>query len=467
MMHEVGQRRMSLDLYQLFFNGADEAIFGIEAATQAIVAANQQASRWTGYRNDELLGLRMGGLLQAQNTSEVLALLSRGHSANTIRDCRLRLRKKDGGCLAVTASVKLAELHQQRILFVIASADHAACAHENAATLDTALEEQSGFPAIIGQSESMRQVCRRIGLVAKSETTVLLQGESGTGKEVVANAVHAHSLRARGAFVRVNCASLSETLLESELFGHVRGAFTGAMRDRHGRFKQADGGTILLDEIGCLSLAGQAKLLRVLQEHEFEPVGSSVTTSTNVRVLASTNSDLQTAVAAGKFREDLFYRLNVFVIHLPPLRERQEDIPLLAQHFLRKCNQCIGKDIRACAPETLEALMAHDWPGNVRELENAIEHAVIVEKGALITPASLPMNLSGARDRQEASGSTAELGLRDMLNLLEKQILLNTLVRANGIKKRAAALLHIDARNLPYLLRKHNLSEISLPNGSY
>jgi transcriptional regulator with GAF, ATPase, and Fis domain len=311
------------------------------------------------------------------------------------------------------------------------------------------------LPNLVGQSEKICCVCRLIGSVAKCEVTVLLQSESGTGKEIVANAVHAHSLRNRGPFVKVNCAALSETLLESELFGHVKGAFTGAIRDRRGRFKQADGGTILLDEIGSLSLAGQAKLLRVLQEHEFEPVGSSVTASVNVRVVAATNADLKKAVAEGKFREDLYYRLNVFSIDLPPLRERKEDIALLAQHFRQKSNLAIGKKIQAFAAETLAAMMAYDWPGNVRELENAVEHAVLVEKSPVISLASLPMNLA----RQESSETAAELGLRDMLNLFEKQVIIDTLIRANWIKKRAADMLRIDARNLPYLLRKHNLSD--------
>ena len=291
---------------------------------------------------------------------------------------------------------------------------------------------------------------------------MLIQGESGTGKEIVANAVHAMSRRRRGPFVKVNCAALTETLLESELFGHVKGAFTGALRDRNGRFKQADRGTILLDEIGSMPLAGQAALLRVLQEHAFEPVGSSTTTSVDVRVIASTNTDLAKAVAEGSFRADLYYRLNVFGIVVPPLRERVEDIPLLSRHFLERCNETLGKRLPDLAPDTLAALLEHEWPGNVRELENAIEHAVLVEPGTVVTPSSLPATIRVWRGGH-ADQPRRELGLRARLNLAEREILLETLTRANGIKKRAAAMLGIDSRNMPYFLRKHRLQDAVRP----
>ncbi len=319
--------------------------------------------------------------------------------------------------------------------------------------------EEVSFPTIVGQSEKIRQLCRMIGAVAKSNATVLIHGESGTGKEVVANAIHAHSLRPHGPTVKVNCAALNEALLESELFGHVKGAFTGAIRDRLGRFRQAEGGTLFLDEIGCLPLAGQAKLLRVLQEHEFESVGASTTTKVDVRVLVATNTNLKQAVEEGRFREDLYYRLNVFALALPPLRERKEDIPLLVQHFLSRFRREMNKPAQTLTPEAMAFLMAHDWPGNVRELENALEHAVIVEKSAVLQPESLPANLIPQRLAREKQELLAVLGLRERLNLLEKQILLETLMRANWIKKHAAEMLHIDARNLPYLLRKHQLNE--------
>jgi transcriptional regulator with PAS, ATPase and Fis domain len=279
---------------------------------------------------------------------------------------------------------------------------------------------------------------------------------------MVADAIHSLSRRRRAPFVKVNCAALTETLLESELFGHVKGAFTGAVRDRCGRFKQAHRGTILLDEIGSMPLPGQAALLRVLQEHAFEPVGSSMTTSVDVRVIAATNADLGKAVAEGSFRADLYYRLNVFGLTVPPLRDRVEDIPLLSRYFLARSNQALGKRIRDLASETLAALVEHDWPGNVRQLENALEHAAVVEKGSVLTPSSLPASIRAIHE-QPADQLRSDLGLRERLNLAEKQILLDTLQRANGIKKRAAAMLGIDSRNMPYFLRKHRLQAAVRP----
>ena len=241
-------------------------------------------------------------------------------------------------------------------------------------------------------------------------------------------------------------------------FGHVKGAFTGAIRDYKGRFSQANGGTILLDEINCMSLSGQAKFLRVLQEREFEAVGSSITATVDVRVIAAINANLDKAVAEGKFREDLYYRLNVFPMFMPPLREKKEDIPLLAQHFLKKYNLAVGKKIQDLAPETFAVMMQHEWPGNVRELENAIEHAVIVGQGPVMFPSHLPSNLTTNTTVKENTNGSAGASLRNKLNLFEKQIIQDALTHTNGIKKQAAAMLQIDPRNFPYLLRKHDLS---------
>jgi transcriptional regulator with GAF, ATPase, and Fis domain len=306
-----------------------------------------------------------------------------------------------------------------------------------------------GLPRILGQSTQVRDVCRMIGLVAATDTTVLIQGESGTGKELVAQAIHFHSHRARNALVKVNCAALTETLLESELFGHKKGAFTGAIQDRKGRFKLSDRGTIILDEIGCMSLSGQAKLLRVLEENEFEPVGESVTMRVDVRVIAVTNIDLLKGIGAGTFREDLYYRLNAFPIRLPPLRERRIDIPILAANFLREYAMSCKKQITTIDPMTIAALMNHSWPGNIRELANVIEYAVILEKGDSLSVQSLPENL---RATDKAAGS-----MRERLERSERQMILEALSASGWVKTRAAALLGIDRRNLGYFLQKHGI----------
>jgi two-component system response regulator AtoC len=446
------------DLYQAFFNTVGDLIFVVDAAAKTIVEANTQAINATGYQAGELGGLAFDRLFRQQEGPSIF-LEPIDEAKRSSRD-ELLLVKKDGKTVAVNVSTTWVKWNLTKYLFLIARESDATltCGGCSAAeSSDAAWSEQKDFPTIIGQSEKIRAVCRLIGAVAKSNATVLIQGESGTGKEIIANAIHVHSHRGLGPFVKVNCAALTETLLESELFGHVKGAFTGAICDRRGRFKQADGGTILLDEIGSMSLTGQAKLLRVLQEHEFEPVGSSVTIPVNVRVVASTNIDLEKATSEGKFREDLYYRLNVFSIPLPPLRERKEDIPLLVQHFLGQHSRALGTEIQAVAPQTQALLIEHDWHGNVRELENAMEHAVIVEKGPVILPSSLPMNLSKSHLAKDDSGFLTEMGLREKLTLLERQILLDTLLRAHGVKKHTAIMLGIDARNLPYLLRKHRV----------
>jgi len=452
--------RHSADLYQAFFHTVGDAIFVFDAVTQTLIEANAQALNDTGYRSEEIKGRAIDRLFQPRNGLSWPAVFRNADESGKVCCEGLQLIRKNGETIAEKVTVTCVRWDEVNYLFVVAhKLDAALSRPDSAVERSAAWSEQKDFPSIIGQSERTRQVCRLIGSVAKTDATVLIQGESGTGKEIVANAVHAHSLRCNGPFVKVNCAALTETLLESELFGHVRGAFTGAIRDRRGRFKQADGGTILLDEIGSMPLSGQAKLLRVLQEHAFEPVGSSGTVPVNVRVIVASNTDLAKAVAEGTFREDLYYRLNVFCIPLPPLRERKEDIPLLAQHFLCQYSLAVGKAIRVIASETLALLIGHDWPGNVRELGNAVEHAIIVEKGSVIVPSSLPRNLAKSHDEEETPGCSAEPRLREKLNLLEKQILRDTLLRANGIKKQAAAMLGIDPRNMPYLLRKHQLRD--------
>jgi DNA-binding NtrC family response regulator len=308
---------------------------------------------------------------------------------------------------------------------------------------------------IVAESGKMQEVLSIVHRVAASTATVLIRGESGTGKELIARAIHYQSPRAQGALVKVNCAALPETLLESEMFGHVRGAFTGAMADKPGRFEAAHGGTIFLDEVGDISPAVQAKLLRVLQEREFERVGSNRPVKVDVRVVAATNHDLEAAVQEKRFREDLYFRLNVVPIHLPPLRERREDILPMAEVFLKKYAAENSKAIRGLTREARHALLTYDYPGNVRELENAIERAVILARGDVIDQEDLPLAF------QDAAGGAAPPvppdSLPARLEALERELIQDALARADGVQTRAAELLGIGERALRYKLRKLGL----------
>ncbi|NMB75652.1 MAG: sigma-54-dependent Fis family transcriptional regulator [Myxococcales bacterium] len=323
--------------------------------------------------------------------------------------------------------------------------------------------------AMVGTSRPMQQVLETVRKVAASDSTVLLTGESGTGKEVVARALHQHSRRADRPFIRVNCGALAETLLESELFGYEKGAFTGAQRRKLGRFELADGGTLLLDEIGEVGPALQLKLLRVLQEREFERVGGEETIAVDVRLIAATNQDLLSLVREGRFREDLYYRLAVVPIRLPPLRERPEDIESLARHFLEKLRARTGKTIQDLLPETLERLRGYRWPGNVRELENVIEQAMVFAEGEVLRACDLPANLREGpqaeaeclRVRPDGSLLVQPRGrsLDQVLEEIEKHLILQAYQRSGQVKTECARLLGIKTPALYYKLEKYGIIE--------
>jgi DNA-binding NtrC family response regulator len=306
---------------------------------------------------------------------------------------------------------------------------------------------------IVGRSRAMQDVLQRAELVAQSKSTVLVTGETGTGKEMVSRAIHHRSAQRDMPLIKVNCAAIPETLLESELFGHVRGAFTGAAMTKRGKFALADGGSIFLDEIGTLSVAIQAKLLRVLQEREFEPLGAERTQKVDVRVIAATNRDLKQMVADGKFQEDLYYRLNVIPIEIPPLRERREDIPVLVEHFVEKHKQRTGKRIDGIEPAAIEALQRYDWPGNVRELENTIERAVVLATAPLLTMSSISM--VGATPAP--TSGLPSLRLHQNLEWVERETIRRALDQSGGIKKDAAELMGISQRALSYYLAKYRI----------
>jgi transcriptional regulator with GAF, ATPase, and Fis domain len=299
----------------------------------------------------------------------------------------------------------------------------------------------------------MQDVINTAQLVAKSKSTILITGETGTGKEMVARAIHFHSAQREMPLIKVNCAAIPETLLESELFGHVRGAFTGATTNKKGKFALADGGTIFLDEIGTMSPALQAKLLRVLQEREFEALGSERTQRVDVRVIAATNRDLRQMVADGRFQEDLYYRLNVIPIHIPPLRERREDVAVLVDHFIAKHAQRAGKRIDGMEPGVLDALQSAEWPGNVRELENTVERAVVLSPSPIIGPDVV--RILGVNTTTPAS--LPSLNLRQNLDWAERETVRRALSSSGGVKKDAAEVMGISQRALSYYLAKHRV----------
>jgi len=322
--------------------------------------------------------------------------------------------------------------------------------------LKSELSEKYAYSNIIGKSEIMRKVFDLIRLAAPSRSNILIQGESGTGKELVAKAIHHASPRARNAFVTVNSGSLPPELLESSLFGHVKGAFTGAIATKRGLFEVADNGSIFLDEIGNINLETQAKLLRVIQEKEFMRLGSVETVKVDVRIIAATNADLQKLMADQRFREDLYYRLNVITIQLPPLRRKREDIPLLVSHFLQKYSEENRRKVRGVTPEAMRILMDHSWPGNVRELENTIERAVVLCTGDRITPELLPDYLRyPARTDQPATVVPAEgISLKDAVSNYERTMILQSLELANGVQKRAAELLQVKPSTLNEMMKR-------------
>jgi transcriptional regulator with PAS, ATPase and Fis domain len=335
----------------------------------------------------------------------------------------------------------------------------AARLEERVRVLSDELESRDGFGRIVGSSASWRAVLVQASKVAPTETTVLLTGESGTGKEVVARAVHRASARSAGPFVALNCAALPEQLLESELFGYEKGAFTGAYASRPGRLEQAAGGTLFLDEAGETSPLVQAKLLRVLEAREFQRLGATKVLKADVRVVAATNRDLHAAMARGDFREDLFYRLSVFEIHLPPLRERPEDVLLLAERFLEDLSRNVGRPAPGVSREARELLLAYSWPGNVRELRNALERAVILCEGGLVQVEHLPIAVARSGATRVASAAAVELPPGGLdLDALEKTLVTQALERAKNNRSRAAKLLGLTRAQLYTRLERYGLA---------
>ncbi|HYT74360.1 MAG TPA: sigma 54-interacting transcriptional regulator [Vicinamibacterales bacterium] len=356
--------------------------------------------------------------------------------------------ERTGKFFGVIASMIAHAIKVQRLL----EADRERLVQENV-RLQGELRERYDFSHILGTSRAMHSVCEQMMQVARTNTTVLIRGESGTGKELIAQAIHYNSQRSSKPFVKVSCAALPDTLIESELFGYEKGAFTGAAARKQGRFERADGGTLFLDEIGDINPSIQVKLLRVLQEREFERLGGVEPVKVNVRLIAATNKHLEDAIAAGTFREDLLYRLNVFMIFVPPLRERKTDVLLLADHFLERLAADHRKRIRRISTPAIDMLMAYHWPGNVRELQNVMERAVLVCDGDVVHAHHLPPTLQMA----DTSDASATQSLAASLAAFEKDVIQDALKMARGNRAKAARLLHATPRMVNYKIRKYRI----------
>jgi two-component system NtrC family response regulator len=345
---------------------------------------------------------------------------------------------------------------EQLVVLVNRISERQSLLRENA-SLREQLRERYAFEQITSTSHAMEEVMNMVGRVASSNATVLLRGESGTGKELIARAIHYHSPRASQPLIKVNCAALPETLLESELFGYEKGAFTGAAARRIGRFEAADKGTLFLDEIGDIPPSVQIKLLRVLQEKEFERIGGNETIKVDVRLVAATNRDLEKAMKDGSFREDLYYRLNVVTVAIPPLRDRKEDIPALMEHFIKKYSMENKKKITGVTSEARDLLMRYSYPGNVRELENIIERAVVLAKIETITSGDLPLPLKTVASEEKICVAKSDGSLTDTLETLERGIIMEAMKAAGGVQTHAAEKLGISERVLRYKLKKYKI----------
>ncbi len=351
------------------------------------------------------------------------------------------------------------------VVLVLKKAEERERLYRENATLKQALEarareERSGPAGIIGGGARMTELLRTVRKIAEYKTTVLITGESGTGKELIARALHDQSPRAAEPFVAVNCGAIPETLIESELFGHKKGAFTDAIRDKNGLFEEASGGTLFLDEIGELPLGPQVKLLRVLQEQMVRPIGSTVDEKVDVRVVAATVRDLPVEVKEGRFREDLFYRLNVILVHIPPLRERREDIPALVEHFITRTNKKLGTRCEGASPEAMKLLLDYGWPGNVRELENTIERAMVLSDGPRIDVDGLSEKIKESRDRIRQTLQSGELSIKKTTRIIEEELIRKALRETRSNRTNAAKILEISHRALLYKIKEYGIDDL-------
>lgn len=434
--------------FSLIFDTIPHGIFTINEVGE-ITSFNKAAEEITGYRAEEVIGMCCADVFQTDMCKEVCPLKQSIVSQQRIENREIKILSREG--LRIPISISTAALVNDAGDVIGGVEMFRDISTEN--ELKKRLYNSYSFEDIVTKSPAMKKVLEMLPLVAASQSTVLITGESGTGKELVARAIHNHSSRSRYPFVAINCAALPDTLVESELFGYTRGAFTDAKKDKAGRFARAEKGTLFLDEVGDLSPLIQSKLLRVLQEKEYEPLGSNQTIKTNVRIIAATNKDLAREVQRKKFRQDLFFRLNVVNINLPPLRERKEDIPLLVNHFIQRFNAIQGRRILRCSERAMSAIMKYDFPGNVRELENAIEHAYVVCAGDTIRLDHLPSHIVAAFSQQLQPKDNLSRPLENA----EADVIRNVITKNNGNRNLTAKELGISRTTLWRKIKKYKL----------
>ncbi len=431
------EKDLTPDQMRMIINSVADGVFTVDQDF-VITSFNRAAEAITGVPADEALGKPCCDVFRAEICEGDCTLKRTILSDKPIINQAVFIVRSDGKRVPISISTAALKNDDGQVLGGVETFRDLTLVE----ALRKEVEKTFTFEDIISRNEKMQSIFNMLPDVALSESTILIEGESGTGKELMANAIHNLSGRGERPIVKVNCGAIPDNLLESELFGYKTGAFTDAKRDKSGRFSQADGGTLFLDEIGDVSPALQVRLLRVLQDGSFQPLGGTDTVKVDVRILCATNKDLKGLIAEGKFREDLFYRIRVFALSLPPLRERREDIPLLAQNFIDRLNRLRGKDISGLSREALADLMNYDWPGNIRELQNAIEHAFILCHGGLIQPQHLPSPL------REACAGTDGIPAGLTLAEVENRMIKEALARNNGRKLAAARELGIDKTTL-------------------
>jgi len=452
--------QLSIDLLQketrlqTVLNSIADGVFTVDTQWR-ITSFNPAAERITGYQEEEVMNKPCHSVFRSPACSEGCPLRRTLESGQSIYNFEMEILNSRGQVIPISVSTALLIDEEGEVMGGVETFRDLSLIK----TLSEELQERHSFGNIIGKNAQMQEIYNLLKMVSETSSTVLIQGETGTGKELVARAIHYNSPRKDQPFIKVSCAALPETLLESELFGYKKGAFTGAIKDKPGKFELAHGGTIFLDEIGEISIPIQTKLLRVLEDKEFEPLGGTETIKVDVRVITATNRNLKDAVEKGQFREDLYYRLNVIPIILPPLRERSDDIPLLVNHFIAKFNQKMSKEIISVSSRAMALLVDYPWPGNIRQLEHALEHAFIHCSERIIEVEHLPQEIR----EEETNLVKMVLGSSKPFDEIERQVILETLRRNHGNREKTAQALGISRTTLWRKLKKYAINSFLLP----